>query len=124
MEQDKIDHLSAFTLEELQEEIKRRKSQLKKLVKKDLKAKYYEWEGEVARIYNLHSPIFRIRFEIISDELLKRIGYNSTSFYVKSGVFNKKNMPKVGDTVILATRVRKRDNRIWVRDSKIVRIKK
>lgn len=126
MEKEKIDTLSVFTLEELREEIKRReKIQRQKAVKDGaLKAKYYEWEGKVTKIYGTHMAVPYISFDVMSDELLEKRGINTHTFNLKPGIFNKKNMPKVGDTVILAVRVRKKDTIIWIINSKIIKIKK
>lgn len=96
--------LEEYTIEQLQEEIKRRKRLIPR--KKKGKHQYIQWESVVTYVdmcanINVYSaPLYKIPFTV------KDTVYNKV--FIKQGChFTKKNMPKLGDKVLLEYKVGK-----------------
>lgn len=110
--------LKDFSTEDLANEIKRRKKEARAAIGRK-KTVWYEWTGVVSERFREHLNIRHIGYCIESDIL----EYKNRTFYLKPGIFNKKTMPKVGDTVVLAVKITAADKgRPRISDSKIIRI--
>lgn len=111
--------LKDFSTEDLANEIKRRKKEARAAVGRK-KTVWHEWTGVVSKRFREYLPVCNIGYYINSDHV-----YKNRTFYLRQGIFNKKNMPKEGDTVVLAVKIVKADKgKIRYKDSKIIRIEK
>lgn len=110
--------LRDFSTEDLANEIKRRKKEARAAIGRK-KTVWFEWTGVVRERFKEHLQIRYVGYYIESDIL----EYKNRTFYLKLGVFNKKTMPKVGDTVVLAVKIIAADKgRPRICNSKITKI--
>lgn len=96
--------LSEFSTEELREELRRRRKKSKKAT-----PEFLEWEGIVEQVHEW-GKLGQYQYTVFSNDPKLRLHpmFQRTRYNLKTGAFNKKNTPKIGDRVRMCLRYTKK----------------